>query len=251
MSKRFVDTEIYRKAWFTELTAEQQQLWFYLCISCDIAGIWDKNYRLASFELKREISDESFSCFGQRAVHLEDNKLWIPGFITFQYGTLSPDCKPHRAVISLLQKRSIDPQTLTILKGLANPLDTVQDKDKDKDKDQDKVLGGVGEPAPISPSIQPEGLAICEIAWSSTLRHFKIDRPILSHERMKIARLIREHGHKATAFALVGMQFEQKTDNFDPARNLAIHRAMDSKLFEKFVNLASREKTKEKKSGAA
>lgn len=92
--------------------------------------------------------------------------------------------------------------------------------------------------------LDPKEVSMCVEAWGNTLKHFKINRPVLPHESMKIAQLMKQYGHIATIYALVGMRFEKKTDSYDPANFLAIARCFDSKLFEVFVNLASREKSK-------
>ena len=91
--------------------------------------------------------------------------------------------------------------------------------------------------------MNPEQRKAIEKAWQDTLSHFKISRPVLPFEHMKLSQLVHKYGATATIYALVGMRFEDKTSTFDPSRNVALSRVMDDRLFEKFVNLASREKT--------
>lgn len=81
-----------------------------------------------------------------------------------------------------------------------------------------------------------------EDAWKQTLEHFHIDRPILSFEKIKIARLIKLYGWKATMYALVGYRFEPKTQNFDPSKHVGLSRVEQPHLFERFVNLAAQKK---------
>ncbi len=90
-------------------------------------------------------------------------------------------------------------------------------------------------------------LEACIKDWSGTLQYFKIDRPILPHEKMKIAALVKMYGDvKSVRYALVGMRFEQKSESFDPGKHLSLERLYDSKLFEKFINLAAAEMSKQK-----
>lgn len=83
----------------------------------------------------------------------------------------------------------------------------------------------------------------CEQVWKKTLEHFKIFRPVLPYEHMKIAQLVKQYGEVAVTYALTGMRFEERTKNFDPAKHVALSRAQDLRMFEIFVNLAAREKT--------
>ena len=135
MSKRFAATEIWDKQWFNSLSVKHKCLWKYLCDKCDIAGVWETNFPLASFQIGETITEEDMSVFGDRITLLECGKYYILGFIEFQYGRLSPDCNPHKPVLKLIEKRGI--------KGIATlprrVPGSLKDKDKDKEQDKDKV----------------------------------------------------------------------------------------------------------------
>lgn len=96
-----------------------------------------------------------------------------------------------------------------------------------------------------SPQDTTKEQEMCEKAWEGTLEHFGIKRPIFSFEKMKIARLIKIYDYKSVVYALTGMRFEQKTQTFDPAKHVGLSRADDPRLFEKFLNLAAQQKTKQ------
>ncbi len=96
--------------------------------------------------------------------------------------------------------------------------------------------------APLHHVLKMDEITPCQTAWKKTLEHFHIERPILPHENVAIAELIRVYGYKSVLYALTGVRFEQKTTTFDPSRNIAIARLRDPKLFEKFVNLAAQKK---------
>jgi hypothetical protein len=127
MGKRFTDTDKWKDAWFTDLEPAMKIFWVYICDNCDHAGIWRVNFKIASSMIGAILDRQSvMNALGKRIRVLSDDKWYIEKFISFQYPKgLSPKCKPHIGVISLLKSHSID----------LNPYLTVQDKDKDKDKD--------------------------------------------------------------------------------------------------------------------
>lgn len=92
------------------------------------------------------------------------------------------------------------------------------------------------------PVTKEELQKLCDI-WKNTLKHFKINRPVLSFELMKISQLAKSYGFIATAYALTGMRYEEKTQTFDPAKHVSLARAQNPALFEVFLNLAARQKT--------
>lgn len=171
MAKRMTDSEKWGKQWFRLLRPKLKCMWEYLRDNCDLAGIWSEDYGLASFQIGDEITwKEVQEAFGERVVRIAKDKIFLPGFIEFQYGTLSEDCKPHIAAIKALRKHGIDPVTLTLsdqkqslipetptdpkgsvtlTEGFAKGSDTLKDKDKetdkDKEKDQDFEKEGLGE----------------------------------------------------------------------------------------------------------
>jgi hypothetical protein len=96
---------------------------------------------------------------------------------------------------------------------------------------------------PAAPTkIPPEETDACRKAWLDTLKHFKIDRPLSADEERTIYQLIKQHGYKFAAYGLAGMRFEEKTRDYDPGKNVSIHRALDTAKFNKFVNLAAQKK---------
>lgn len=92
--------------------------------------------------------------------------------------------------------------------------------------------------------IPSEELELCEKAWLGTLEHFGIFRPVFPFEKMKIARLIKSYDFKSVAYALTGVRFEQKSQSFDPSKHVGLARVEQPHLFEKFLNLASQQKSK-------
>jgi hypothetical protein len=133
MAKRFTDTKKWGKTSFDELSNEMKLVWIFLCDNCDHAGIWDFNLRLLQFHLGQNITREAIeSALGDKVVWLSDRKIFLPGFIDFQYGALNPENKVHKSVLTRLEKEGA-------IKDLASPLQGAKDKDKDKDKEKDKA----------------------------------------------------------------------------------------------------------------
>jgi hypothetical protein len=101
MSKRFTDTNIWDQSWFLELPPEGKNIWQFLEKSSDCAGIWkidipemrrkigDKNINLAKFltEVNRDYNKLTGGAVKRNRVMLiaKDTKLWLTGFISFQY----------------------------------------------------------------------------------------------------------------------------------------------------------------------
>ena len=138
MSKRFTDTQKWKDPWFRALICKHKSFWQYICDDCDNAGIWKIDMELAQVFIGEKIDlNEAVEAFniGKKRVILMDGKLRIVDFITFQFGQLNPDCKPHKSILDLLQKHGI--------KGYPKGIHTLQEKDKDKERDKD--IGGVGD----------------------------------------------------------------------------------------------------------
>lgn len=120
MAKRFVDTDLWQKQWFQELSVKEKILVKYIFENCDCAGVWDINLRMASFVIGETITltdfyninnkKELFRFIKDEQDH--EKRIFVIDYITFQYGNLSYNCKPHLPVIKLLQKYGIDFETI-------------------------------------------------------------------------------------------------------------------------------------------
>jgi hypothetical protein len=134
MAKRFTDTDKWRKPWFRALDIKARMVWGYLTDNCDHAGIWPAAFDLISNDVGFEVTAEDLEkWFGDKLIPFAD-KYFIPGFVEFQYGELSEDCKPHLSVIRTLTKYGIDPEKLTLSKGYAKGSQPLKDKEQEKAK---------------------------------------------------------------------------------------------------------------------
>lgn len=146
MAKRFVDTEIWNKLWYQELSLKEKVLVRYIFEQCDCAGVWDINFRLASFIIGESVSFEDIETINEKNFLFEifdNDKIFVVDFIKFQYGTLSENCKPHKPIIEKLKKYNLFER---VLKGYSKGIDTLEEKEKEKeqekekDKEKDKVI---------------------------------------------------------------------------------------------------------------
>jgi len=132
MAKRFIDTNLFRKGLVRGLDAPYKLLWIYIFLDCDHAGIWIKDFNIASVYLGVEINeDEAVKYFNDKIVIIDDEKWFIPSFIEFQYNELIENNRAHNSVINILKKYKLIDK-----KGLIRGLQAPKDKDKDKDKDK-------------------------------------------------------------------------------------------------------------------
>lgn len=94
MSKRFTETEKWKKAWFRALEPKYKLLWFYLLDNCDQHGIWLIDMELASFQIGINFCEKDLDAFGGRIEVIAD-KVIIDSFLAYQYGNKS---KNHKTI---------------------------------------------------------------------------------------------------------------------------------------------------------
>lgn len=137
--KRFTETKKWRDSWFLDLPAAYKLAYVYLLDECDPAGVWDPNKRLAEFSIGEKIDWSDFAKkMGSKLLILNDGKWLLTKFIEFQYGELSATCRPHIAVLKLIERYSSIGYPPLRDRVSDRVSDTLQDKDTDKDKEKDK-----------------------------------------------------------------------------------------------------------------
>lgn len=137
MSKRFIDTGIWEKPWFMELTPAEKMAVMFIMTKCDNVGVWVPNFKLAAFQIGDDVDWDALvaKCHGNIEV-LPDGKWFMVDFCRFQYGELSEDCKPHQSYLALLSKHGLSDR---VGKGLDKPMPRLKDKDKEKEEDKDSL----------------------------------------------------------------------------------------------------------------
>lgn len=139
MAKRFTDSEKWRDRWVRRLSKDAKLLWFYLCDACDHAGFWERDEELLEFQLGGSIDFEAcLAELGGRVLASPDGRvLFLTKFIVFQYGELSPDCRPHKRILETIAHWEEKGYPIGYSKGIY----TFKDKEKDKDRTKTKTKG--------------------------------------------------------------------------------------------------------------
>jgi len=143
--KRFTDTNLNREPWFRKLKPKTKCAIRFLFDECNAAGIWVIDMETLSYFVGEEVTlDELLPAVNSdKADRIEvfnDDKLFIPGFVEFQYGRLSEDCKPHKKIIALLSKYNLLDR---VYKGYTKGINTLQEEEEDKEEEKDgKGAGG-------------------------------------------------------------------------------------------------------------
>lgn len=162
--KRLTDAEKWRDPWFRRLPIMVKIFWNYICDTCDDAGVWVVDADRYEFEAGEKVDLElQRQHLGDRIRVIDGGRKWaITKFLAFQYPRgLSPDARPHIAVLRLVEHHGII-DLLNPLGKSANSMHTVrtvprtvQDKDKDKDKDSNSNARA-SEPSDIdfAPSVE-------------------------------------------------------------------------------------------------
>lgn len=231
MAKRFTDTDKWKRPWYRNLPPAMRELWSYILDNCDHAGVWVEDLQGASLLLALPLTRTDYETFlGPKFVRVAPDKVFIPSFIEFQYGSLNESNRAHRSVINLLARLNINPSTLekeAPSKPLVSPSQGAKDKDKDQDKDKDKEKGGVGENISVTHSLASDHVRACGETWFGTLAHFKQPRTfLLPPEALAIARSIQENGAEATDLALYGARHEPAHEGWDPRAHVDITRVL-------------------------
>lgn len=155
MGKRFTDTEKWQP-WFRRLSPTHKCFWLFLLDKCDQAGVWtvdretalscvgqDLNLLDAYQQINTEVHHETGEVsYRERIIKIHEGKRWhIVDFILYQYGRLSPGCKPHIPVINLLEKHRI--------KAYPKGINTLEEKEQEKEKENKGIVkgGGAGRPS--------------------------------------------------------------------------------------------------------
>ena len=135
MGKRFTESDLWGKEWFTDLTPAEKCAYFYIKDNCDCVGVWDVHKGLADFLIKNPIDWDNFisKCNGNIEV-LPNGKWFLVDFCDFQYGVLTESCPPHRKYISVLKRHGLFER---VTKGFGKGFNTLQEKEEEKETEQE------------------------------------------------------------------------------------------------------------------
>lgn len=138
MPKRFTDSNKWQDVWFMELKPDYKMLWFYLLDTCDHAGIWKVNLKLASFHIGYDFTIENIKLVMADRINFFSDEYWqLVKFIDFQYGGIKNDAV-GKSVQKILKRHNLVGAT----EGLHSPIVATKDKDKVKAKAKDYSIDG-------------------------------------------------------------------------------------------------------------
>jgi hypothetical protein len=212
MAKRFRETELWRKKWYRALGSQGRDLWDYLHDNCDSAGFFDIDCERLSFELGFTVTIERIlEVLRGKYIQLNGGeKLFLPAFVTFQYGTLSEQSKPHASYIRRIKSQGVwdkyqaDLKNLSDIedsKGIENTpkgMDTLKEKETDTLQDQLQDQETEQEPAPEINSVEAHAVA-------SQLTDIRKPDELVNHWNTRLA----PKGYPAAPFFL-GRTYENK-----------------------------------------
>ena len=145
MSKRFIDTEAHK----VELRKADLKIRFtldWLWKNCDAAGIWEVDADLFKFETGFDLDLEGLLKTCPWVKRLPTGPLFIPEFVTTNYGKLKEGYNPHKPVLRSLEAHGIDPSTLQF-QDLGKSSRRLVDEGEEEDKKLEK------ERAPATPDL--------------------------------------------------------------------------------------------------
>jgi hypothetical protein len=172
MAKRFIDTKLHRKTWFRKLRGPLREAWRILFAECDEIGVWEIDLESLNMWLGIDDGDPEWVTLEQLNESFEiqiidDDKVWIPGFVPFQYGDeegkVSWKNKMTPKIIRMLNARKLPhpifkdvPEPKSKLSPIyppsmvdASPIDGVKEQVQEEEKVEGE--GGVGETNPPTP----------------------------------------------------------------------------------------------------
>jgi len=144
MSKRFTDTEIWKKKWFQKLTTKQRMLFIFIKDNCDCAGVYEPDSIMLSFFFKTEDIEKEIEAINKsklQIIKLENGRFFVIDFIEFQnkvkIENLNPNFNPHKGILASLNKNNV---LSTLVQPLGNPSEGLQGKGMGKGIDKDKSI---------------------------------------------------------------------------------------------------------------
>lgn len=165
--KRYIDTDLWQKQWYMDLSLKLKLLVRYMYDNCDCVGVFTPNWRLISFLIGVDVTEDDICELNNHKVlveKLENGKFFIAGFVDFQYGELTTSCKPHIRYMEELKKHGLYER---VCKGYAKGINTLEEQEKDKEEEKEEERGLLGGKAADLPLNVPTSAEECMAAWNS------------------------------------------------------------------------------------
>lgn len=107
MSKRFTDTEKWKKRFIKSLDPVLKLLWIYITDTCDNAGVWHYEPEIAEVRIGASVDwSKARDAFASKVYIFDAGEKWfIPSFVDFQCkGELNPNNRFHASIIRELDR---------------------------------------------------------------------------------------------------------------------------------------------------
>lgn len=147
VAKRFIETKLHKKPWYRKLPPKIKCTWVFIFCECEPWGIWSIDMEAVEFHVGEPVALEEMmskinSDKPQRIMKLDEEKIWIPDFVTFQNKKLSINCGPHKPIIHGLKNLILSYPSLSLHKALPKGLRTLKEIEKEigREKKKGKVL---------------------------------------------------------------------------------------------------------------
>jgi hypothetical protein len=114
MSKRFTITEKWKDKWFMELSPIGKLMFVYMCDNCDCAGVWEVNFGLAAYQIKKDVPaiEGAFKEIEKSYIR-QGEKVWIKNFLRHQGNVpLSTKNKAHIGIANAIKSHGVFAQTI-------------------------------------------------------------------------------------------------------------------------------------------
>lgn len=140
-TKRFTDTAKWDDPWFVRLSWQGKLLWIYICDRCDASGVIELCPEVASLVIGAQVTEASFSAFGDRVAKLPNGKWLIRKFLAFQYVTVDPKCPAHKPVIQKIEENGLHRLSNTLSNRVLDNLKIRKEKDKIRQEEEGSTRG--------------------------------------------------------------------------------------------------------------
>ncbi len=213
--KRFTETTKWDDPWFRKLPPAAKLLWIMMCDKCDHAGVIEPDWEAMSFHIGLKVTESDLKHFVGRIDKIGRDKFHIRKFVSYQYGKLSPNCKPHAPVYAALSRHGLNHDEVEQNSAFKETVDAAMRR-KIINRDglhciyfDHPILEGDAVIDHIIPRVKggratPDNLVVCSAKansqkWDYTLERF-CDEAGLDHEQVK------DRLSKATSKPIEGYQ---------------------------------------------
>lgn len=117
---------------------------------CSCIGHIDLDLEAVKFHTGTAVTEKHLDELGERVTAIGGGKFFIPKFIGFQYGTLSPMCPAHKPVFKAIAEHRLEKVLNQYQYPNANLSNSLKDIEKEMEEEKEKESGAFQEAFPPS-----------------------------------------------------------------------------------------------------